>query len=123
MRPTALEIMEAVAEAYGVTLDDLRSRNRMARLADARAVACYLLTRRLNMSSRYIGTMMSRNHATVLHSVRKVESMFRWPTMYAVDLNIIKSIEDKYFNKSNIKPNETDDTNTTKSEAMDAVGG
>ena len=95
--------MKAVAEAYGITLEDLRSRNRMARLADARAVACYLLTRHLNMSSTDIGTMMLRNHATVLHSVRKVEGMFLFPTMYAVDLNIIKSVEDKYFNKSNIQ--------------------
>ena len=48
MKPTALEIMKAVAEAYGITLEELRSNSRIARIATARAVVCYLLYRYYN---------------------------------------------------------------------------
>ena len=101
MIPTALEIMREVAEAYGVTLDDLRSRSRIARLATARAVACYILNRCLNMSTTEVGRSVFRDHATVMHCCRQVEGFYLWPKMYATDLAIINSIKQKYFSDGN----------------------
>ena len=97
MKPTALAIIKEVAEAYGVTTDDLRSKSRIARFADARAVACYLLHRHTTMSTTEIGMWLHRDHSSVLHSIRKVEAFNLWPTMYAIDLNIIKNIKQKLF--------------------------
>lgn len=105
--PTALEIMNAVAEAYGYTIDDLRRRCRTERLATARAVACYLLMHDLRMSTTEAGLMMERDHGTALYSYRKVENFYLWPKMYATDIAIIKEIEEKYFSD----------------ETMDTVGG
>lgn len=93
----ALEIMKAVAGAYGVTLEDLRSHSRVARLATARAVVCYLLYRYYNYSLKDVGRMVLRDHSSVMHSVRLVEGFNLWPTMYAVDLNIINNIKQKLF--------------------------
>ena len=120
MIQTAQIIMEDVAKAFGVTVEDLRSHNRKAPLADARAITAYLFTRLLHMSSTESGKILNRNHASILHNVHKVEGMKQWPKMFSRNLNILKSIEDKYFNKSNIKPNEVIET---KSTAVDEMGG
>ena len=101
MIPTALDIMREVAEAYGVTLDALRSRSRIARLATARAVACYLLNRHLNMSTTEVGRSVFRDHTSVMHCCRQVEGFYLWPKMYATDLAIINSIKQKYFSDGN----------------------
>lgn len=93
----ALEIMKAVAEAYGVTLEDLRSHSRIARLATARAVVCYLLYRYYNYSLKDVGRMVLRDHSSVMHSVRLVEGFHLWPKMYATDLAIIEAIKQKYL--------------------------
>lgn len=103
MRPTALEIMKAVAEAYGITLEDLRSHSRIARLATARAVVCYLLYRYYNYSTMDVGRMVLRDHTSVMHYCRQVEGFYLWPKMYATDLAIINSIKQKYFSDGNEK--------------------
>ena len=107
MKPTALEIMKAVAEDYGITLDELRSHSRIARIATARAVVCYLLYRYYNYSTKDVGNMVLRDHTTVMHNCRKVKWFYLLPKMYATDLAIIKEIEEKYF----------------RYETMDTVGG
>ena len=97
MKPTALEIMKAVAESYGITIDELRSHSRIARIATARAVVCYLLYRYFNYSTKDVGNMVLRDHTTVMHNCRKVQGFYLLPNMYATDLAIIKEIEEKYF--------------------------
>ena len=97
MKPTALEIMNAVAEAYGITLEELRSHSRIARIATARAVVCYLLYRNYNYSTKDVGNMVLRDHTTVMHNCRKVQGFYLLQKMYATDLAIIKEIEEKYF--------------------------
>lgn len=97
MTSTALTIMNEVAEAYGITLDDLRSKSRVARLATARAVACYLLRHHLNMSTNEVGRLVFRDHSSVTYSCRRIESFYLWPKMYANDLIIIKDIIQKHF--------------------------
>ncbi len=96
---TPKTIITEVAGAYGITADTLLSRNRLARVADARAVACYLLYRHTRMSTTEIGAYIRRNHAAVLHNIRKAEGFFLFPKMYAVDLRIINDIQKKYFNE------------------------
>ena len=97
MKPTALEIMKAVAESYGITIDELRSHSRIARIATARAVVCYLLYRNYNYSTKDVGNMVLRDHTTVMHNCRKVQGFYLLPKMYATDHAIIKEIEEKYF--------------------------
>lgn len=98
--------MEVVADAYDVTEEDILSRRRFARLATARAAACYLLRKHFAMSTTEVGRMVRRTHAAVIMSCRKVEGFFRWPKMYSNDIAIIKLIEKTYF----------------KDEKMDKVG-
>lgn len=97
MTPTPAQIIQEVAEAYGVPADDIRSKCRKARLSNARAVTCYLLTRRMGMTCTQAGREISRDHSTVIYQARKVDDMRKWPTMYADNLAVVRAIEDRYF--------------------------
>ncbi len=92
----AIRIMNDVAESYGVSIEDLRSRSRVARLATARAVACYMLVKHTWLTTTEVGQMLFRDHSAVSHNCRVVEGFYLWPKMYATDLAIIKKIEKKY---------------------------
>lgn len=97
MTPTAAQIIQDVAEAYGVTAEDIRSKCRKERLSNARAVSCYLLTRHMGMSCTEVGHEICRDHSTVIYQARKVDDMRKWPTMYADNLAVVRAIEDRYF--------------------------
>jgi chromosomal replication initiator protein len=70
-RRTVREIQDAVCEAFEVSLDDLLSPRRTARVAHARQVAMYLARELTDGSLPSIGREFgNRNHSTVLHAHR-----------------------------------------------------
>ncbi len=71
---SADEIDQAVAQSFGFTVEELRSKSRRRQLADARAVAMYLERSLLELSYTEIGKRFGgRDHSTVIHSIQKVE--------------------------------------------------
>ncbi len=68
---TQNQIGAAVAEAYGITVQDLKGRDRTFRIAHARQEAMWLMSQELNLagrpkySRRQIGNWMNRDHSTV----------------------------------------------------------
>lgn len=89
---TPQQIIQATADAYSVTPADIISRSRKPRHAKARAVACYLIYTRTHLSTKEVGALINREHATVLHHCRTVDGFFTWPKMYADDIAIIDSL-------------------------------
>ncbi len=74
-RLTATRIRERVAEEWGVTSADLASKRRTRQLTVPRQVAMYLIKELLDESLVRIGEGFGgRDHSTVIHSIRKVES-------------------------------------------------
>lgn len=65
--------LEAAADLYGVTTDDLQGTSRVARVVRARQVACWLM-RQHGMTLHAIGGAVNRDHTTALASVRAVDS-------------------------------------------------
>ena len=76
IHPSFDKIMCAVANATGVPADAIQSDRRNERLTDARHVFCYLAWavggRAASLAG--IGRWLGRDHSTVLHSKRRVES-------------------------------------------------
>jgi chromosomal replication initiator protein len=71
--PTFAEIQAAVASQYEVTVSDLISSGRAARIAWPRQVAIYLTRELTNASLEAIGGAFGgRNHATVVHACKRV---------------------------------------------------
>ncbi len=74
--PTIPSIQKAVAEFYGVRVDDLRSRGRNKSIVLPRQVAMYLCREIVKASLPDIGDGFGgKDHSTVIHSCEKVKRM------------------------------------------------
>ena len=72
--PDALEIQEAVAKKFGITLEAMLSPTRAAPVARARQIAMYLTRELTDFSLPAIAaTFNRRDHTTVMHAIRKVD--------------------------------------------------
>jgi chromosomal replication initiator protein len=70
---TAEQIMDAVSEYFGVSVDELRGQSRSRVLVNARQVAMYLCRELTDMSLPRIGQAFGgRDHTTVMHADRKI---------------------------------------------------
>ena len=68
------DIKQRVANEFGIRVEDLDSRRRLASLAHPRQVAMFLARKHTSSSLQDIGAAFGRDHSTVLHALRNVES-------------------------------------------------
>lgn len=66
-------ILSLVCQYFQVDEDALRSRSRKKMLSEARRLAAYLLRKHSDLSLMDIGSLIGRDHTTVLHAIQKVE--------------------------------------------------
>ena len=71
LKLTPLELMQAVSEKYGITLNELRGRARSALYVTARRESMRRLKVELGLSVAEIGRLHLRNHSTVLNALKK----------------------------------------------------
>lgn len=71
---TIADIKQRVANEFGLRVEDLDSRRRLASLAHPRQVAMFMARRLTSCSLQDIGAAFGRDHSTVLHALRNVES-------------------------------------------------
>jgi chromosomal replication initiator protein len=70
------KVLEAVAQAYGVSVAELRAKGRSRRVAVPRQVAMYLLREEAGLSLPRIGELLGgRDHSTIMHGTRKVADL------------------------------------------------
>ena len=73
---TADQIIDATAEYYNFTVDDLMSKSRNRTLVTARQIAMYLLRELTEMSLPKIGQALGgRDHTTVIYAERKIREL------------------------------------------------
>ncbi|WP_324615257.1 chromosomal replication initiator protein DnaA [Nesterenkonia sedimenti] len=73
---TADQIINATADYYDFTVDDLMSKSRSRNLVTARQIAMYLLRELTEMSLPKIGqTLGGRDHTTVIYAERKIREL------------------------------------------------
>ena len=76
MRLTVDKIQRAVAEEFGITLNDMTSKRRARDIARPRQVAMYLCKKLTKRSLPDIGRRFGgRDHTTVMHAVKRVDSL------------------------------------------------
>ena len=71
--PTPSLIIAQVSKFYSIDETILRGTKKNKNTAEARQVAMYLIRQLTNLSLPDIGQEFSRDHSTVLHSIRKIE--------------------------------------------------
>ena len=66
------QILNAVAEFFNITMEDLLSHNRRKEVVQPRQIAIYLLRDISDLSYPYIGEKLGRDHTTAIHSYEKI---------------------------------------------------
>ena len=85
-----------VAKHYGITVDTIKSKNKSATVAEARQVAAYLIREKTNLPYKKIGSILERDHATIMSSIGKVQLNLRTMDNFKILVDrIIKDIEKK----------------------------
>lgn len=67
------DILNSVCLYYGVSLDDVKSECRAAKLVKARAVFSYVCRER-GIGTNVVGALLDRNHASVIHHHKKYKN-------------------------------------------------
>lgn len=76
LRPDTVEIVQSVAQRFGVTREQVHSKSRDRTISLARAVAMFLVRKHTTMSFPEIGRAIGgKNHSTVVMATQRVE---RW---------------------------------------------
>ena len=86
-------IISAVANKYGVSADDIKSKKKTENIANARHVAIYLLRKLTPLSLKEAGMAVNRDHSTAHFSEEKVTLNIRTKTNYGNEIDaLIKEI-------------------------------
>ena len=86
------EIQRIVARHYNVSRSDLLSSRRTANVVRPRQIAMYLAKTLTLRSLPEIGRRFGgRDHTTVLHAVRKIESLIGVDNTLAAEIEVLKS--------------------------------
>ncbi|MFO7952879.1 MAG: chromosomal replication initiator protein DnaA [Bacillota bacterium] len=72
---TITNVIDATADGFNLTPEELRSKKRTQNIALARQVAMYLCRMLTDYSLPKIGEEFGRDHTTVLHAFKKIEEM------------------------------------------------
>jgi chromosomal replication initiation ATPase DnaA len=81
-------LIRRAAEEYGVRVALITSRDRAAQVHAARSVVAYVLRQR-GMSYPRIGTLLDRDHSTVMSMVSRVERRMEASAAYALKVRRI----------------------------------
>jgi len=92
------QIISDVADLYGITQDDITSRKRHRRFADARAVICYIMCALDGYTFSEAGRSIHRTHASVIYFVRRASWWMRSPVLNQRAVAAIKELTKRYYN-------------------------
>jgi len=70
---TPAKIIKAVAEYYGILMDDILSKSQTRECAVPRQIAMHLCRHQLGLPFMKIGDIFSRDHSTVMASVKQIQ--------------------------------------------------
>ena len=90
-------IIDETARYFSISPDEIRGQRRSKNIAIARHVSIYLIRSLINLSLNDIGAIFEdRNHATILSSIRKIETMIKTePEMSATIRDITSNINSR----------------------------
>lgn len=91
-------IIQAVIRETGVTMEELECRSRDREYAEARSIACWLAYHYANVTLTAIGRRFNRNHSSMWHCNKNVDSWLDEPRLNLraakITTKLIREIED-----------------------------
>ena len=89
-------IFSAVSNTYGITVEEIKSTKRSANISQARNICMYIIKTVTGLTLKEVGSYFGKDHATVLHSIKKVESLIETDTTFKNTVNnIMREVKEK----------------------------
>ena len=76
-KPEPSLVLPAVAAATGVSEDEIKSSSRSEKIVNARRLSCFVLNKDLNLTTTASGSILNKNHSSVINGVRFVEKKLK----------------------------------------------
>jgi chromosomal replication initiator protein len=73
--PELEDILRAVSEASGVSVEDIKGECRRKKIIAARQMYCYLARKAGKWSYWRIGNIIGKDHASAMHSCKEIKKM------------------------------------------------
>lgn len=83
----AERIIEKVSKKYGVSVEDIKGRKRVAEIANARHICIYLIRKQTELATPSIGQIFDRDHTTIISSIAAVEKRIKESPMFELEIN------------------------------------
>lgn len=83
-------IVTTVVDHYGLTVDELRSKNRRRHIVKPRQIAIYLGGFFTKLTLTYIGEYFGKDHTTILHSINTVKDLLETDPDYVMEIKKLK---------------------------------
>lgn len=101
------KLIDKVCSLYDVTLMDLKGNSHKGEIVEARQVLFYIFRNKFKYAFTKIGDIFNKNHATVLHGVKKINGYieydkdlkYRINKLYNYSIYLVKGDEIKVFSK------------------------
>ena len=88
---------------FGASLDRLQLDNRARNVSDLRSIVMHVLRRSTGLSLMDIGAIFKRDHASVIHNVRKVDGLLKVDKGFELTYSEIKEVLVDHLNYELIK--------------------
>lgn len=89
------KVMEAVAEGFGVTPEQIKGRSRKGHITDARHCYVYMMRALTPLSLQAIGNTIKRDHSTCLNSIKRfigyIDNYEAYALAYQESLSILEN--------------------------------
>ena len=76
-KPAPALVLPAVAAATGVSEDEIKSNSRSEKIVNARRLSCFVLNKDLNLTTTASGSILNKNHSSVINGVKFVEKKLK----------------------------------------------
>ncbi len=84
-------IIEVVAEHYGLSIEQMTSKNRSSQIAKPRQIAMYLCKEMTDSPLEAIGNFLGgRDHSTIIHGANKIEEEYKKNELFREDVDSVK---------------------------------
>ena len=86
-------IIKKVSEKYGVEIKDIYSEKRASNISQTRHICIYIIKKVLDLSYPAIGKLLSRDHATIMSSYKRIDKEIKNNSSFEIEINeLIKEI-------------------------------
>lgn len=93
---TAEKVIAKVADKYGISVADIKSRKKTKEIANARHICIYIIKRMTTLSYPAIGDLFERDHSTIMSSYSVIETQVLASPLLEVEIeDIIREIREE----------------------------